>query len=152
MPAERDGFATGAALVGRGPGRRRCATRKAWIPDTNAGMTNRWTSADRVRGLGMVGEYVKPSVNRWSRIAVAAVLTGALGLGACGRKGPLDLPPSAALPPAPAAAPAAGVADRYAPAPAIGAPGTAVAADAAPAAAAAPPPKKTFILDPLIGK
>jgi len=95
----------------------------------------------------MVGVHVKPSV--WSRIALLAVLTGALGLGACGRKGPLDPPPSAALP-APAVAPAAAPGmTGYVPAPAIGAPGT-----VAPAAAAPPPaaPQKTFILDPLLGK
>jgi predicted small lipoprotein YifL len=41
-----------------------------------------------------------------SRLAVAAILVAALGLAACGRKGALDLPPSAAVS-APAAAPGA---------------------------------------------
>jgi len=98
-----------------------------------------------------VGEYVKPSVNRWSRIAVMAVLTAALGLGACGRKGPLDPPPSAALPPPPATTPAPGLAEHYVPAPPIGAPGGAPAPAAAPPPAAAPQ-QKTFFLDFLLGK
>jgi predicted small lipoprotein YifL len=34
------------------------------------------------------------------RLALAAALSGALALGACGRKGPLDAPPGAAIAPA----------------------------------------------------
>ncbi|HEX5509044.1 MAG TPA: lipoprotein [Pseudolabrys sp.] len=39
--------------------------------------------------------------------AVFAVIAAALTLGGCGRKGPLDLPPSAAAPPPRAATPSA---------------------------------------------
>jgi predicted small lipoprotein YifL len=35
-------------------------------------------------------------VKRWARIAAVAAIGAALGLSACGRKGPLDLPPGAA--------------------------------------------------------
>ena len=45
------------------------------------------------------------SDRRLSRLAVAAALIAALGLAACGRKGPLELPPnSLAEQPAPTAA------------------------------------------------
>jgi predicted small lipoprotein YifL len=36
------------------------------------------------------------SVQRWARFAAVAAVGAALGLSACGRKGPLDLPPGAA--------------------------------------------------------
>lgn len=88
--------------------------------------------------------------------AGALVVALALPLAACGRKGPLDPPPSAQLPPAPAAAPASNVApgpqtyvDPLTP---IGtaqqAPPPAVATQALPATTQ--PMAKTFILDPLI--
>jgi predicted small lipoprotein YifL len=107
---------------------------------------------------GRWGLYVKQSINRWSRvgfkIALAAVLTGALGLAACGRKGPLDPPPSAALPqsPAPAYTPRPGLGEEHYGTP-PGAPTTAAptAAVAAPATGG-PPPQKTFFLDFLLGK
>jgi predicted small lipoprotein YifL len=35
---------------------------------------------------------------RWGRLAAIGALVAALGLAACGRKGPLDAPPGAALP------------------------------------------------------
>jgi predicted small lipoprotein YifL len=102
------------------------------------------------------GYHVKQSINRWSRadrwsrIALAAVLTGALGLAACGRKGPLDPPPSAGL-----ASDAS-----YTPMPSLGGEGhfgippaaPPPAAAPAPASGAPPPPKKTFFLDFLLGK
>jgi len=94
---------------------------------------------------------VKQSVNRWSRITLAVVLTGALGLAACGRKGPLDPPPSAGLTPSTAYAPRPGLGEEHYGTP----PGAALVP--APAAAAAPPPgpppqQKTFFLDFLVGK
>jgi predicted small lipoprotein YifL len=119
---------------------------------------------------------VKPSVNRWSlitssgvasngiwtRIAVAAALTAALGLAACGRKGPLDPPPSASLPETPAnytARPGLGEQSYGAPASFLAPPSPADAAlpaaparPAAPAPAAPPPQQKTFFLDFLLGK
>jgi predicted small lipoprotein YifL len=89
---------------------------------------------------------VKQSVNRWSRIALAAVLTGALGLAACGRKGPLDPPPSAGLTPSTTYTPRPGLGEEHYGSP----PG---AAPAPVAAAPAPPPQqKAFFLDFLLGK
>lgn len=82
--------------------------------------------------------------------ALAFALAAALSLAACGRKGPLDPPPSAAIasPPPATAAPARYV-DTTTP---TGAPQPVQSAPLpAPQAAPAPqPPKKTFILDPLI--
>jgi predicted small lipoprotein YifL len=90
---------------------------------------------------------VKQSVNRWSRIALVAVLTGALGLAACGRKGPLDPPPSAGLAPSTAYTPRPGLGEEHYGTP----PGAPVVP--APAAAPAPPPaQKSFFLDFLLGK
>jgi predicted small lipoprotein YifL len=80
------------------------------------------------------------------RLAAFAALAAALTLGSCGRKGPLDPPPSAAISPAP---------DQ----PSLGdnndpnmtgyrrAPSAAVAAQPT---QPLPPDKRTFILDPLI--
>ena len=39
---------------------------------------------------------IQLSDQRWARLAVAGALVAALGLSACGRKGPLDPPPGAA--------------------------------------------------------
>jgi predicted small lipoprotein YifL len=98
---------------------------------------------------GRWGVYVKQSVNRWSRIALAAVLTGALGLAACGRKGPLDPPPSAGLTSNTAYTPRPGMGEEHYGSP----PGAAASPPAAAAAPAAPPPQqKTFFLDFLLGK
>ena len=80
-------------------------------------------------------------------------MTATLGLAACGRKGPLDPPPSAGLT----------TPQAYAPRPSLGdeANGLAPAGDhaperpagAAPASATAPPPaKKDFFLDFLLAK
>ena len=51
---------------------------------------------------------VTPTDRRFSRLALAGLLVAALGLSACGRKGPLDPPPGAQAqnaPGAPAAPP-----------------------------------------------
>jgi predicted small lipoprotein YifL len=78
-------------------------------------------------------------------LAIALVLP--LALAACGRKGPLDPPPSAELPPAPPPGPASS--NFIDPTTPTG------GAQQAPvqttqAAPVAQPPKKTFLLDPLI--
>jgi predicted small lipoprotein YifL len=92
---------------------------------------------------------VKQSVDRWSRLALVAAMTAALGLAACGRKGPLDPPPSAGLTPPPAYAPRPSLGEEnYGPAP----PPVERTAAAAPPAATTPPPPKTFFLDFLLGK
>ena len=82
-------------------------------------------------------------------LVVALVLP--LALAACGRKGPLDPPPSSELPPAPAASPAPAQRSYLDPLTPIG---TAQQAQPAVAAQALPAPSqpaaRTFILDPLI--
>lgn len=79
---------------------------------------------------------------------MAAVLTGALGLAACGRKGPLDPPPSAGLTPTTAYTPRPGLGEEhYGSPPGAGAPPPAAAAAPAP-----PPQQKTFFLDFLLGR
>jgi predicted small lipoprotein YifL len=135
-------------------GQSRGATRKAWIPATKAGMkvaepAQLWF----VQFWGRWGLYVKQSVNGWSRITVAAILIGAAGLAACGRKGPLDPPPSAALPQSqPASVQQSGGLgqEQY------GMPSNALfpTAQTPPPPAPAPPPpqQKTFPLDFLLGK
>jgi predicted small lipoprotein YifL len=72
----------------------------------------------------------------WRRLAVIGALAAALGLSACGRKGPLDPPPYAAAPNNAQAAPA-GTATPGSP---VVNPGT----------SRAPAPNQTFILDGLI--
>jgi predicted small lipoprotein YifL len=80
------------------------------------------------------------------RLAALAALAAALALAGCGRKGPLDAPPSAAISPPPQSEPSLGEIDdpntpgfRRAPRPTAAAPAPTV-----------PPEKRTFILDPLI--
>lgn len=77
-----------------------------------------------------------------ARLALAAVLIAALGLAACGRKGPLDLPPEASL-------------GQQSPAPpVVPPPGSTPAAEAGFDAQGNPiaPPgqRRGFILDPLL--
>jgi predicted small lipoprotein YifL len=95
---------------------------------------------------------VKQSVDQWSRLALVAAMTAALGLASCGRKGPLDPPPSAGLTPPPAYAPRPSLGEEnYGPVPSpVGErPRPAVAA---PPPATEPTPPKTFPLDFLLGK
>jgi predicted small lipoprotein YifL len=83
-------------------------------------------------------------------LAAIAALGAAFALAGCGRKGPLDAPPSAAIAPPPLASqPALGETDdpnmtgfRRPPQPA--------AVVAQPATPPVPPAQRTFILDPLI--
>jgi predicted small lipoprotein YifL len=81
------------------------------------------------------------------RLAACAALAGALALGGCGRKGPLDPPPSAAIAPAPDV-PSLGdvndpnMAGGYRRAPSA----TVTAQPTGPL----PPDRRGFILDPLI--
>jgi len=96
---------------------------------------------------------VKQSVDRWSRLALLAAMTAALGLAACGRKGPLDPPPSAAITPPPAYSPRPSLGEEnYGPVPPPAGDHTRTAAAAPPPPAAAPPPPKTFFLDFLLAK
>ena len=71
------------------------------------------------------------------RLAVAMTLATALA--GCGRKGPLDLPPSATATPAPAQPPATGTGLLTSPL------GTGAPAQPQPA-----PPNRPFVLDPLL--
>jgi predicted small lipoprotein YifL len=101
------------------------------------------------------GVQVKKSVDRWSRLALAAAMMAALGLAACGRKGGLDPPPSAGLttPQSSASRPSLGeeTTNGFTPPPAEDRARTASAAPAA-ATASSPPPKKTFFLDFLLAR
>ena len=105
---------------------------------------------------GTGGVQVKQSVDRWSRVAwaaamTAAIATAAFGLSACGRKGPLDPPPSAGIAPPPAYAPRPSLGEEnYAPAPPPQVANPARTAAAPPPAG--PPPNKSFFLDFLLAK
>jgi predicted small lipoprotein YifL len=83
------------------------------------------------------------------RLAALAALGSALALTGCGRKGPLDPPPSAAIAPPPSDQPSLGELNdpntpgfRRAPRPPVVA--------AAPTTQAPPPPQRSFFLDFLI--
>jgi predicted small lipoprotein YifL len=81
------------------------------------------------------------------RLAAFAALGAALALAGCGRKGPLDAPPSAAIsPPPPPAQPSLG--ENYDP----NTPGfrRAPRETAAATTGPVPPDQRTFLLDPLI--
>ena len=82
----------------------------------------------------------------WLRAGALLALAAALALAGCGRKGPLDPPPSAMVAPPPQTEPSLG--ENYDP----NAPGfrRAPQTAAAPNAPPAPPDKRTFVLDPLI--
>jgi predicted small lipoprotein YifL len=87
-------------------------------------------------------------------LALAVILVAALGLAACGRKGPLDPPPSAAIPPGPVASSAPpGLPGYSATPPAPGSPAETSAKtgfDARGNPVAPPGPNQPFILDPLL--
>jgi predicted small lipoprotein YifL len=93
-------------------------------------------------GIFVVTSNYRPTSSRWAIILVsAAVLT----LAGCGRKGPLDLPPTASAPPA-AAAQADADAERAASKPSVFNPN--YGTDAPPTAPKGA--KKAFVLDPLL--
>jgi predicted small lipoprotein YifL len=82
-----------------------------------------------------------------TRVATIAALTAAFALAGCGRKGPLDPPPSASISPPPQHEPTLGeVNDPNAPGFRRAPRQTAVA----PAPTSTPADQRTFILDPLI--
>lgn len=95
---------------------------------------------------------VQSSDRRIARLAVAAVLMGALGLAGCGRKGGLDAPPSS-MPAAPQpqanAQPPLSESSAVFGGPSFGGPSPA-ASSAQQTAQSAPPAKKAFFLDWLI--
>jgi predicted small lipoprotein YifL len=95
--------------------------------------------------------------NHWSRLAAVGALVAALGLSACGRKGPLDLPPTAATQGQPGQEAAAAPGGSPAPPTQPALLGTAESSDATLGRDAsrpmAPPPsgkRQPFILDWLI--
>jgi predicted small lipoprotein YifL len=94
------------------------------------------------RGRGGGGVIVISRQN-WARVAAVGVLVAALGLSACGRKGPLDPPPSAAAHSAPGAPDGSARSEAPVRQPGVGSDGKAVA----------PPPtgqRQPFILDWLV--
>nr|WP_249789823.1 lipoprotein [Bradyrhizobium sp. BRP20] len=99
--------------------------------------------APRVVGIFVVTSKFRPAGSGWAIIVLSLT---ALALAGCGRKGPLDLPPTASN--APAATGAAPVEPETAAqkAPSLFEP--TASADAAPAAAKGR--KKSFILDPFL--
>jgi predicted small lipoprotein YifL len=97
-------------------------------------------------GAARIGEFVVISKNRLtpSGWAIIVLSVSALALGGCGRKGPLDLPPTAN------AAPGAAASDtdsERAAQPSVFNP--TYGSDAAPAATRGN--KRPFVLDPLLG-
>ncbi len=89
----------------------------------------------------MTSNY-RPTSQRWAIVLVGAAV---FALGGCGRKGPLDLPPTASVPLA-ATAPADADADRVASKPSVFNPS--YGTDAPPTAPKGA--KKAFVLDPLL--
>ena len=81
--------------------------------------------------------------------ALAAAVVVALTLTGCGRKGPLDPPPSAGLTPDTAYTPGPSLGQEHYGVPPGASPPPPAAAAPAPAT---PPQKKTFFLDFLLGK
>jgi predicted small lipoprotein YifL len=99
-------------------------------------------------GAARIGDFVvnrnyRPASSRWAIILVSAAV---LALAGCGRKGPLDLPPTASVPPSAAAQANDSDAERAASKPSVFDPtyGT-EAPPTAPKGA-----KKAFVLDPLL--
>jgi predicted small lipoprotein YifL len=98
-------------------------------------------------GAARIGDFVVTSNHRLTRSGSALILAtvAALTLGGCGRKGPLDLPPTASSAQTPVAAPQDTEAQRAAE-PSLFNPNYGM--DAPPAAAKGR--QRSFILDPLL--
>jgi len=99
-------------------------------------------------GAARIGDFVVTSNYRLTPSGWALILVGvaALALGGCGRRGPLDLPPSAAQSSTATVPPGDTEAERAAQ-PGVFNP--TYGSDSAPAASKGS--KKPFILDPLLG-
>jgi predicted small lipoprotein YifL len=99
-------------------------------------------------GAARIGDFVVTSNYRLTPSGWALILVGvaALALGGCGRKGPLDLPPSAAQSSTATVPPGDTEAERAAQ-PSVFNP--TYGSDSSPAASKGS--KKSFILDPLLG-
>jgi predicted small lipoprotein YifL len=95
--------------------------------------------AARIRDFVVTSNY-RPTSQRWAIVLVGAAV---LALGGCGRKGVLDLPPTASVP---LAATAPADADRVASKPSVFDPS--YGTDAPPTAPKGT--KKAFVLDPLL--
>ena len=97
-------------------------------------------------GTLVVNRQHRPTTSGW---AILALCAAALALGACGRKGPLDLPPNAASPAMASANSAPATTDTQSEAmskPSVYNPSYGM--DALPTAGRGP--KRPFILDPLL--
>jgi predicted small lipoprotein YifL len=91
--------------------------------------------------------FLTGSSCRWGmRLAAVAALGLAFALGGCGRKGPLDPPPSAAIAPSPTDQPSLGETND----PNMTGFNRPPPRTAAPAAPPVPPDKRSFLLDFLI--
>ena len=95
-----------------------------------------------------MGVRLSRSGDRLLRLATLAALGAAVALSGCGRKGPLDPPPSAAISPPPPAEPSLGETNDPNTPGFLRSPRAAAAAPAQ--SAPVPPDQRTFILDPLI--
>jgi predicted small lipoprotein YifL len=100
-------------------------------------------------GAGRIGDFIvnrndRPTPRGWALVLLAV---SALALAGCGRKGGLDLPPSASSQAAPAATAQANTDAEQASKPSVFDPSYGV--DAPPTAPKGT--KKSFILDPLLG-
>jgi predicted small lipoprotein YifL len=96
-------------------------------------------------GAACIGDVIVTSNFRTARSGWAIILVSAavLALGGCGRKGPLDLPPSAT---SPSAAAAADSETEAASRPSVFNPNYGADAPLAPKGS-----KRSFVLDPLLG-
>jgi predicted small lipoprotein YifL len=97
-------------------------------------------------GAARIGDFVVTSNHRLTRSGWALILVAALTLGGCGRKGPLDLPPTASSAQTPAV-PDGDTETRRAAEPSLFNPS--YGTDAPPAAAKGR--QRSFVLDPLLG-
>jgi predicted small lipoprotein YifL len=98
--------------------------------------------AARIGDIDVISD-LRPTPSAWAIILLSAA---ALALGGCGRKGPLDLPPTANAPVASAAAPTDTEAEAAAKPSVFNSTYGSEAGPVAPKGA-----KKPFVLDPLLG-
>jgi predicted small lipoprotein YifL len=94
-------------------------------------------------GISIVNRFRRPTSSGWTILVVSAA---ALLLASCGRKGPLDLPPTSSAPPLASSAAPTDTAAEAANKPTVF--GSSYGTDAPPTASRGT--KKPFVLDPLL--